>query len=50
MEALLQGDPAAVEVVVEWARRGPSFARVSTVDVEPAPAAPLQGFARAPTA
>lgn len=50
VEALLQGDPGAVEAVIEWARRGPSFARVAAVDVLPVPPTPVIGFTRAPTA
>jgi acylphosphatase len=49
VEALVQGDPAAVESVIAWARRGPSLARVTAVDIDEAPPAPVHGFSRAPT-
>lgn len=32
VEAVLQGDPAAVEAVIAWARRGPPAARVASVE------------------
>lgn len=36
VEALLQGEPRAVETLVYWARRGPRAARVETfVETEP---------------
>ena len=50
VEALVQGDPVAVEAVTAWARQGPSFARVTAVDCEDAPPQPLVGFGRAPSA
>ena len=31
VEAVLQGDPEAVEAVIRWARRGPPMARVAAV-------------------
>ena len=49
VEALVQGDPAAVEAVVAWARRGPPLARVTAVDVDEAPHSPVQGFRRGPS-
>lgn len=49
VEALVQGDPAAVDAVVAWARRGPPLARVTAVDVDEAPHSPVQGFRRAPS-
>ena len=30
----LEGDPEAVEAMIDWCRRGPRAARVSDVDVE----------------
>lgn len=33
VEAMAQGDPEALDRLVEWARRGPPAARVSRVDV-----------------
>ena len=41
VEALLQGRPAAVQALIDWARRGPPTARVDEVVVgEPADAPP----------
>lgn len=34
--ALVQGEPAAVEQVIAWCRRGPPAARVTAVDAAPA--------------
>ena len=34
VEAMVQGDPAAVDAIVQWAHRGPARARVERVDVE----------------
>ena len=36
VEAVVQGDPAAVEAIVLWAHRGPPSARVDKVDGESA--------------
>lgn len=36
VEAVLQGDAAAVQAVLDWARRGPPAARVDRVDAQPA--------------
>ena len=30
----LEGEPEAVEALIEWCRRGPSTARVTTIDVQ----------------
>lgn len=50
VEALLQGDTAAVESVIAWARRGPPGARVSDVAAVPATEEPaLRGFELHPT-
>jgi acylphosphatase len=49
VEALLQGDPAAVESVIAWARRGPSLARVTAIDIDEAPPESVHGFRRVPT-
>ena len=43
VEALLQGDDDAVERVVEWARRGPTLAKVLALDER----LPEVGFDRA---
>lgn len=50
VEVLVQGSADAVEAVTEWARRGPSFARVIAVDVFDAAPLPIDGFKCAPTA
>lgn len=42
VEALLQGEPQAVEAAIEWARSGPRAARVAGVEVRP----PDAGFDR----
>jgi acylphosphatase len=45
VEALVQGDDAAVDRIVAWCRSGPRGAHVSAVDVEPAEPAPaFRGF------
>ena len=50
VEALLQGDLAAVDSVIAWARRGPPGARVSDVLAIPATEEPaLHGFELRPT-
>jgi acylphosphatase len=36
VEAVLQGDAAAVDAVIAWARRGPPAARVTEVNAQPA--------------
>ncbi len=51
VEALLQGEPAAVEAVFAWCRRGPPAARVDAVESFAATPDPtLAGFSHAPTA
>ena len=35
VEAAVQGESSAVDAIVRWARRGPQFARVERVDIEP---------------
>ncbi len=50
VEALLQGDDAAVEAVIAWCRRGPPAARVGAVDVSIAAVdSGLRSFVRRPT-
>lgn len=51
VEALVQGEPAAMDRVVEWCRHGPRTAHVVSIEIaraEPDPS--LDGFRRAPTA
>jgi len=36
VEAVVQGEAAAVDALVLWAHRGPEYAQVKQVDVEPA--------------
>ena len=51
VELLLQGAAPAVERMIDWSRRGPSAARVSSVEVTTAPRdASLDGFEIRPTA
>lgn len=33
VEAMLQGEPPAVEALIAWCRRGPDLARVERVDI-----------------
>lgn len=40
VEALLQGNPAAIDAVLAWARHGPPAARVERVERAPAPGEP----------
>jgi acylphosphatase len=35
VEAAVQGGPAAVDAIVNWAHRGPDYAQVERVDIEP---------------
>jgi acylphosphatase len=49
VEALVQGDPEAVERVVAWCRRGPPVARVTEVIAEPAPVEAHDEFLRRPS-
>ena len=53
VEAILQGDPAAVDAVLAWARRGPPAARVTDVAAQTAQGElerPYAGFDWLPTA
>lgn len=36
VEAVVQGEPGAVEAMVRWAKRGPERAQVERVDIAPA--------------
>jgi len=53
VEAVVQGDPSAVDAMIAWARRGPPAARVEQVDARE-PAAEFDrayaGFEQLPTA
>ena len=44
VEAVFEGDPAAVEELVEFCRRGPSRAEVAAVEVENEEPEGLTGF------
>ena len=44
VEAVFEGDPAAVEEMVEFCRRGPSRAEVASVEVEEGQPEGLSGF------
>lgn len=53
MEAVVQGDSQAVEILLAWAKRGPPAARVVGVDAQPAEGEfdrPYKGFEELPTA
>ena len=49
VEALVQGEQAAVDRMIAWARRGPSSARVSDVEIQERTPAALEDFATRPT-
>ena len=50
VEALVQGEPAVVDAIVAWCRRGPPAAHVTSVDVElAAPEPHAADFATRPT-
>jgi acylphosphatase len=40
VEAVVQGEASAVEILVDWARRGPPAAKVDRVEVDTADAEP----------
>ena len=44
VEAVFEGDPDAVSVLVDWAHRGPSGAQVSAVEVTEEEPEGLSGF------
>ena len=51
VEVLIAGEEAAVAAMIDACRRGPSLARVETIDVQPADADnPPEGFTQLPTA
>ncbi|OGS89103.1 MAG: acylphosphatase [Gallionellales bacterium GWA2_59_43] len=35
VEAAVQGEPAAVDAIVSWAHRGPDYAQVEHIAIEP---------------
>ncbi|HEX2334459.1 MAG TPA: acylphosphatase [Burkholderiales bacterium] len=49
VEALVQGEAAAVAALVTWARRGPAGARVDALRSEAAAGEALAGFELRPT-
>lgn len=49
VEALAQGEGAAIEALIAWARQGPPAARVSEVQITPAQDPPYSGFELRPT-
>jgi acylphosphatase len=49
VEAVVQGDEAAVEALIAWAWEGPPAARVEGIEATPA-AGSFSGFERLPTA
>jgi acylphosphatase len=51
VEALVQGEAAAVEALTRWARRGPEQAVVAAVEASEAPGeGPFAAFEKRPTA
>ena len=44
VEAVFEGEPAAVDELVEFCRRGPGRAEVASVEVEEQPPEGLSGF------
>lgn len=44
VEAVAEGEPGAVEQLVEWAHHGPAHARVDRVEVVEEPEEGLEGF------
>lgn len=44
VEAVVGGEPLAVEAMVAWAKRGPPGAGVESVEVSPEPCPPEAGF------
>jgi acylphosphatase len=49
VEALVQGEPAVIDAIIAWCRKGPSAARVSAIDVIEATVEPATGFQLRPT-
>jgi acylphosphatase len=44
VEAVFEGDVAAVDAVIDWARQGPDLATVSDVKIRPEAPQGLEGF------
>jgi acylphosphatase len=44
VEAVFEGEPAAVEAMVDWCRHGPRWAAVTGLDVRDEPAQGDEGF------
>jgi acylphosphatase len=49
VEAVFEGDPAAVERMIQWARRGPEDAHITAIEVFEEEPEGLVGFAVLPT-
>jgi acylphosphatase len=51
VEAMVQGEPEAVDQMIEWARRGPDSAKVSNVEIKVGEEAdPCESFEIRPSA
>lgn len=50
VEAVFAGEAASVDDMIQACHRGPDAARVSAVEVSPAPESPAAGFRKLPTA
>ncbi len=50
VEAVVQGPPAAVQALIDWAHQGPPRAQVNAVQVGAVPAQAITGFERRDTA
>jgi acylphosphatase len=48
VEAMVEGDAASVERLIDWAHRGPRGARVTAVDVYPAEPGSFTAFEQRP--
>ena len=48
VEAMVCGDTAIIDKMLEWARRGPPLARVTGVETEQIPDQPFAGFEKKP--